>query len=57
LDHLQQREEHWAIVDLVGKGVGPITSLAMAVTLGQIDRLACSRKVVSCLGLNPHDFA
>ena len=22
LDHLQQREEHWAIVDLVGKG-GP----------------------------------
>jgi len=20
LDHLQQREEHWAIVDLVGKG-------------------------------------
>jgi len=21
LDHLQQREEHWAIVDLVGKGI------------------------------------
>ena len=20
LDHLQQREEHWAIVDLIGKG-------------------------------------
>jgi len=36
--------------------VGPITSLAMAVTLGQIDRFACSRKVVSYLGLNPHDF-
>jgi len=28
----------------------------MAVTLGQIDRFACSRRVVSYLGLNPHDF-
>ncbi len=38
-------------------GVGPITSLAMAVTLGQIDRFACSRKVVSYLGLNPTEHS
>jgi hypothetical protein len=29
LDHLQQREEHWAIVDLVGKG-GHIRTVQMS---------------------------
>jgi site-specific recombinase XerD len=30
LDHLQQREEHWAIVDLVGKG-GHVNALSRSV--------------------------
>jgi len=38
-------------------GVGPITSPTMAVTLGQIDHFACSRKVVSYLGLNPTEHS
>jgi transposase len=38
-------------------GVGPITGLALAVTLGQIERFACSRKVVSYLGLNPTEHS
>lgn len=38
-------------------GVGPITSLALAVTLGQIERFACSRKMVSYLGLNPAEHS
>ena len=38
-------------------GVGPITGLALAVTLGEIERFACSRKVVSYLGLNPTEHS
>jgi len=38
-------------------GVGPISSLALAVTLGEIERFACSRKVVSYLGLNPTEHS
>ena len=38
-------------------GVGPITSLALAVTLGEIGRFTCSRKVVSYLGLNPTEHS
>jgi hypothetical protein len=33
LDHLQQREEHWAIVDLVGKG-GHIRTIPVPIGLG-----------------------
>src|SRR6266852_6210459 len=32
LDHLQQREEHWAIVDLVGKG-GHVRTVTVTVTV------------------------
>jgi hypothetical protein len=38
-------------------GVGPIIGRAVAVTLGQIERFACSRKVVSYLGLNPTEHS
>jgi transposase len=36
-------------------GVGPITSLAFVLTLGEIERFPRSRKVVSYLGLNPSE--
>lgn len=60
LDHLQRREEHWAIVDLVGKG-GHIRTVPMpdwvkqtiddwlrvaAVAHGRIFRCVCRRGVV-----------
>lgn len=38
-------------------GVGPITALAYAVTLGEIERFAHSRQVVSYLGLNPSEHS
>jgi transposase len=38
-------------------GVGPITSLAFALTLGDIRRFAHSRQVVSYLGLNPSEHS
>jgi len=34
-------------------GVGPVISLAFVLTLGQVERFARSRQVVSYLGLNP----
>jgi transposase len=38
-------------------GVGPITALAYAVTLGEIERFRHSRQVVSYLGLNPSEHS
>lgn len=38
-------------------GVGPITALAFALTLGSIDRFAHSKNVVSYLGLNPAEHS
>jgi transposase len=38
-------------------GVGPITALAFSLTLGQIERFAHSRQVVSYLGLNPREHS
>jgi transposase len=38
-------------------GVGSITALAYAVTLGEIERFAHSRQVVSYLGLNPSEHS
>ncbi len=38
-------------------GVGPITALAFAVTLGEIQRFRHSRQVVSYLGLNPSEHS
>jgi integrase len=37
LDHLQQREEHWAIVDLVGKG-GHVRTVPAAIDRGKLFR-------------------
>jgi transposase len=38
-------------------GVGPITALAYALTLGEVERFARSRQVVSYLGLNPAEHS
>jgi transposase len=38
-------------------GVGPITALAYALTLGEVERFAHSRQVVSYLGLNPAEHS
>ena len=38
-------------------GVGPITALAYALTLGEVGRFAQSRQVVSYLGLNPAEHS
>jgi len=38
-------------------GVGPLTSLAFVLTLGQIERFPRSRQVVSYLGLNPSEHS
>lgn len=38
-------------------GVGPVTSLAFVLTLGQIERFPRSRQVVSYLGLNPSEHS
>jgi transposase len=38
-------------------GVGPITALAYALTLGEVERFAGSRQVVSYLGLNPAEHS
>ena len=36
-------------------GIGPVISLAYVLTLGDLSRFACSRQVVSYLGLNPSE--
>jgi len=38
-------------------GVGPITALAFVLTLGQIERFARSKQVVSYVGLNPAEHS
>ena len=38
-------------------GVGPVTALTFSLTLGQIERFAHSRQVVSYLGLNPAEHS
>ena len=37
------------------QGVGPVTALAFVLTVGPVERLANSRKLVSYLGLNPSE--
>jgi len=53
--HAQQN----AVVQLLQThpGVGPITSLALVLTLGKIERFPGSRQVVSYLGLNPSEHS
>jgi len=38
-------------------GIGPVTSLAFVLTLGEIERFPRSRQVVSYLGLNPSEHS
>ncbi len=37
------------------KGVGPVTALALVLTVGPVERFSNSRKLVSYLGLNPSE--
>jgi transposase len=55
----QQEADNHAVARLLRThpGVGPITSLAYALTLGEIERFARSRQVVSYLGLNPAEHS
>ena len=55
----QQEADRDAVARLLQThpGVGPITALAFSLTLGEIERFACSRKVVSYLGLNPAEHS
>ena len=39
------------------KGVGPVTALALVLTLGPVERFATSRQGVSYLGLNPREHS
>jgi transposase len=56
---VQQAAEKDRVAELLQThpGVGPITALAYAVTLGEIERFAHSRQVVSYLGLNPSEHS
>jgi len=51
----QAQSQPAAVLLMTHPGVGPITSLAYALTLGDVDRFARSRQVVSYLGLNPQE--
>lgn len=53
----QARENAVAQLLQTHPGVGPITSLAFVLTLGQIERFQHSRQVVSYLGLNPSEHS
>ena len=55
----QQEAEKDAVARLLQThpGVGPITALAFSLTLGEIERFARSRQVVSYLGLNPAEHS
>lgn len=44
-----------AILLMKQKGVGPVTALALVLTLGPVSRFPTSKKVVSYLGLNPSE--
>ena len=52
----QQAESRPAAVQLMQHpGVGPVTGLAFALTVGPVRRFANSKKLVSYLGLNPRE--
>ena len=55
----QQEADRDAVARLLQThpGVGPITALAFSLTLGEIERFARSRQVVSYLGLNPAEHS
>jgi transposase len=54
----EQAEQSPAAVRLMTHpGVGPVTSLAFVLTLGEVKRFARSKQVVSYLGLNPREHS
>ena len=54
----EQAEQNPAAVRLMTHpGVGPVTSLAFVLTLGEVQRFARSKQVVSYLGLNPREHS
>jgi transposase len=63
IGELDEAVEEAARKDIVAQllkthpGVGPVTALAFSLTLGQIERFAHSRQVVSYLGLNPSEHS
>jgi transposase len=46
-----------AVLLMTHPGVGPVTSLAFALTLGPVERFERSKQVVSYLGLNPREHS
>lgn len=51
----RQREDTVRLMEQ--KGVGPVTALAFALTVGPVERFPNSRKLVSYLGLNPSEHS
>jgi transposase len=54
---LETEAEHWPAVRLLRThpGVGPVVGLAYVLTLGPVERFACSKQVASYLGLIPRE--
>jgi len=60
LDHAvaeQAGQNPAAVLLMTHPGVGPVTSLALVLTLGPVERFARSKQVVSYLGLNPREHS
>jgi transposase len=53
----QAEQNPAAVLLMTHPGVGPVTSLAFALTLGPVQRFARSKQVVSYLGLNPREHS
>jgi transposase len=53
----QAEQNPAAMLLMTHPGVGPVTSLAFVLTLGEVERFARSKQVVSYLGLNPREHS
>jgi len=53
----QAQQNPAAVLLMTHPGVGPVTSLAFALTLGPVERFERSKQVVSYLGLNPREHS
>jgi transposase len=53
----QAEQNPAAMLLMTHPGVGPVTSLAFVLTLGEVKRFARSKQVVSYLGLNPREHS
>ena len=53
----QSQQNEAAVLLRTHPGVGPVTSLALVLTLGPVERFARSKQVVSYLGLNPREHS